>query len=188
LYNFICHLDDEGNDFFIVLTKLPHVEKELLREIWNDLAAINRERAKAYEEASFENIVYNLELRGTFALLANQSRQNNFSLKQQLEKLPVRNTGGKKPLPQLTFGDLYSQWKEMSVSWSGMDVYEMLKSCEEGEEAILEIYKRAIDLLDSTELKTLLENQVRGLQNSYSIVKGLVLHPPQMPQRIKKSS
>jgi len=176
------------NDFFIVLTKLPHVEKELLREILNDMAAINRERAKAYEEASFETIVYNLELRGTFALLANQSRQNNFLLKQQLEKIPVKQTGGKKPLPQLTFGDLYNQWKAKSVSWTGVGVYEMLKSCEEGEEAILEIYRKAIDMLDSTELKEMLENQVRGLQNSYSIIKGLVLHPPQMPQRIKKSS
>jgi hypothetical protein len=181
-------LDDEGNDFFIELIKLPHVEKELIREILNDMAAINRERAKAYEEASFENFVYNLELRGTFALLANQSRQNNFLLKQQLEKLPAPNSGGKKSLPQLTFGDLYSQWKEKSVSWSGINVHEMLKSCEEGEEAILEIYIRAIDMLDSTELKNLLENQVRGLQNSYSIMRGLVLHPPQMPQRIKKSS
>lgn len=176
------------NDFFIVLTKLPHVEKELIREILNDMAAINRERAKAYEEASFENIVYNLELRGTFALLANQSRQHNFLLKQQLEKLPAPISAGKKPLPQLTFGDLYNQWKTRSVSWSGMNVHEMLKSCEEAEESILEIYIRAIDMVDSTELKNMLENQVRGLQTSYSIIRGLVLHPPLMPQRIKKSS
>lgn len=154
----------------------------------NDIAAINRERAKAYEEASFENFIFNLELRGTFALMANQSRQNIFLLKQQLENMPVKTTGLKKPLPQLSFGDLYNQWKDMPVSFSGSDVYEMLKSCEEGEEAILAIYQRAIDMLDSTELKQLLENQVRGLQNSYSIIKGLVVHPPLMPQRVRKSS
>lgn len=164
------------------------MEKELLREILNDLAAINRERAKAYEDASFENIVYNLELRGTFALLANVSRQNNFMLKQQLEKMPVKNTGSKKPLPQLTFGHLYDQWKNKSITFVGKNVVDVLQACEEGEEAILHIYQQAIDMLDTTELKEMLENQMRGLQNSYSIIRGLVLHPPHMPERIKKSS
>jgi Domain of unknown function (DUF2383). len=164
------------------------VENELIKEILNDIAAINRERAKAYEDASFENHIYNLELRGTFALLANQSRQYNFALKQQLEKMPVTIANPKKPLPQLTFGDLYNHWKNRSLSFSGSDVYQMLKACEEGEEAIQEIYRQAIGMIDKTELRELLEGQLRGLQNSASIIKGLVLHPPQMPQRIKKSS
>lgn len=164
------------------------MENEIIKEILNDLAAINRERAKAYEDASFENHIYNLELRGTFALLANQSRQNIFSLRQQLENMPSKPTGQKKPLPQLTFGDLYNQWKDKSLSFAGSDVQNMLKSCEEGEEAIQALYRQAIDMLDRTELKDLLDNQLRGLQNSGSIIKGLVLHPPQMPQRIKYSS
>jgi Domain of unknown function (DUF2383). len=165
------------------------VENDLIKEILNDIAAINRERAKAYEDASFENHIYNLELRGTFALLANQSRQNNFALKQQLEKMPSKvMAGSKKPLPQLTFGDLYDQWKNKSLSFAGSDVFQMLKACEEGEEAIQDIYRQAIERIDRTELRELLEGQLRGLQNSGSVIKGLVLHPPQMPQRIKKSS
>jgi hypothetical protein len=62
------------------------VEYQQVAEILNDLSTINRERAKAYEEASFLNFIFNLELRGTFALLANQSRQNSFALRQHLEE------------------------------------------------------------------------------------------------------
>ena len=153
----------------------------------NDLATINRERAKAYEEASFLNFIYNLELRGTFALLANQSRQNSFLLRQHLEQLPNNNAGLKKPLPQLTFGDLYNQWKEMGISFSGPNIYDMLISSELGEQAIQVIYNKAIEQLRAGDLQYILENQLRGLQTSHSIVKGILNQPQKMPQKIKRS-
>ena len=62
------------------------METEKLSELFHDLAAINMERAKAYEEASLQNHVFDVELRTTFALLANQSRQNNYLLNLHLEK------------------------------------------------------------------------------------------------------
>lgn len=156
------------------------MEQQQITEILNDLATINRERAKAYEEASFLNFIFNLELRGTFALLANQSRQNNFLLRQHLEQLPHHNAFSKKPLPQLTFGDLYNQWKDMAVSFSGPNVYDMLKACEQGEEAIQIIYQKAMDVLPAgNQLQYVLENQLRGLQHSHSIIKGILNHPPQ---------
>lgn len=166
------------------------MEYQQIAEILNDLATINRERAKAYEDASFLNFIFNLELRGSFALLANQSRQNNFALRQYMEQMPVRNnnTNAKKPLPQLTFGDLYNQWKDMGVSFSGPNIYDMLTSSEQGEEAIQIIYQKAIEQLPAGDLQNILENQLRGLQNSHSIVKGILNHPQKMPQKIKKSS
>lgn len=156
------------------------MEYQQIREILNDLATINRERAKAYEDASFLNFIFNLELRGTFALLANQSRQNNFTLRQYQEQLPAHNPFGKKPLPQLTFGDLYSQWKDMAISFTGPNVHEMLKTCERGEEAVQTIYKRAMDMFPlDNQLQYVLENQLRGLQHSQSIIKGILNHPQQ---------
>jgi hypothetical protein len=163
------------------------VEYQQIAEILNDLSTINRERAKAYEEASFLNFIFNLELRGTFALLANQSRQNSFSLRQHLEQLQTHIPALKKPLPQLTFGDLYNQWKDMGVSFSGPNVYDMLTSCEQGEEAIQIIYARAINQLPAGDLQYLLETQLRGLQTSHSVVKGILNQPHKMPQKIKKS-
>ncbi len=56
------------------------METEKLCELLHDLATINLERAKAYEEASLQNHLFDVELRTTFALLANQIRQNNYML------------------------------------------------------------------------------------------------------------
>ena len=163
------------------------MEYQQLAEILNDLSTINRERAKAYEEASFLNFIFNLELRGSFALLANQSRQNSFALRQFLEQLPNNNPSSKKPLPQLTFGDLYNQWKDLGVSFSGPNIYDMLKSSEQGELAMQTIYSKAIEMLPAGDLQYLLENQLRGLHTSHSIVKGILNEPQKMPQRMKKS-
>ena len=165
------------------------MEYQQIAEILNDLSTINRERAKAYEEASFLNFIFNLELRGTFALLANQSRQNSFALRQFLEQFHDNHPALKKPMPQLTFGYLYNQWKEMGVSFSGPNIYDMLKSSEQGEEAIQIIYTKAIEQLPAGDLQYLLENQLRGLHTSHSVVKGILNHPQKMPmpQKMKKS-
>ena len=163
------------------------MEYQQIAEILNDLSTINRERAKAYEEASFLNFIFNLELRGSFALLANQSRQNSFALRQFLEQLQDHVPALKKPIPQLTFGDMYNQWKAMGVSFSGPNIYDMLVSCEQGEEAMQVIYTHAIDQLPAGDLQYLLETQLRGLQTSHSIVKGIMNQPQKMPQKMKKS-
>ena len=163
------------------------MEYQQIAEILNDLSTINRERAKAYEEASFLNFIFNLELRGTFALLANQSRQNSFSLLQFLEQMQSHIPASKKPLTQLSFGDLHNQWKEIGVSFSGPNIYDMLKSSEQGEEGIQVIYARAIEQLPAGDLQYLLETQLRGLQTSHSIVKGILNQPQKLPQKMKKS-
>lgn len=172
---------------FINTSNFTLVEPQQIAEILNDLSTINRERAKAYEEASFLNFIFNLELRGTFALLANQSRQNSFALRQFLEQLQDNHPGFRKPLPQLTFGELYNQWKEMGVSFSGPNIYDMLKSSEQGEEAIQVIYSKAIEMLPAGDLQYLLETQLRGLYTSHSIVKGILNQPHKMPQKMKRS-
>jgi hypothetical protein len=175
------------NDFLLTHQNVTLVEYQQIAEILNDLSTINRERAKAYEEASFLNFIFNLELRGTFALLANQSRQNSFLLGQHLEQYQYNHPALKKPFPQLTFGYLYNQWKEMGVSFSGPGIYDMLKSCEQGEEAIQVIYSKAIEQLPAGDMQYLLESQLRGLHTSHSIVKGILNQPQKMPQKMKRS-
>lgn len=174
---------------FYYTSNFTLMEFQQLAEIVNDLSTINRERAKAYEEASFLNFIFNLELRGSFALLANQSRQNSFALRQFLEQLQDTHPALKKPMPQLTFGSLYNQWKDMGVSFSGPNIYDMLKSSEQGEEAMQIIYAKAIEQLPAGDLQYLLETQLRGLHTSHSIVKGILNQPQKMPmpQKMKRS-
>jgi|ADGO01.1.fsa_nt_gi hypothetical protein len=137
-----------------------------LIELLHDLATINLERARAYEEASLQNHLYDVELRTTFALLANQSRQNSYMLKLQLEKLLAKN-GGTQPAP----GELYSRWKSDTGYFTGTNRETLLDSCEAGETLMVDLYEKALENPLRPEMRELLEGQWRGLQSSLSTVK-----------------
>lgn len=137
-----------------------------LTEQLHDLAAINLQRAKAYEEASLQNHLYDVELRTTFALLANQSRQNNYMLNMQLEKLLAKNAGIR---PE--HGDLYARWQSNAEHFTGKNRNELLDSCEAGETLMVDIYEKALENPLRSEMRELLEGQWRGLQSSLSTIK-----------------
>jgi uncharacterized protein (TIGR02284 family) len=145
------------------------MENEKLAGLIQDLTAINQERARAYEEASMHNHIFDVSLRGTFALLANQSRQNTFILKQQLEKLHAKKT------PVVNgHGELYKQWKNLPITFAGADKKSMLQSCEAGEEAMQVVYKMALEQPVNSETRQLLQNQQKGLQGSQTVIQQLL--------------
>jgi uncharacterized protein (TIGR02284 family) len=142
------------------------METEKLAELFHDLAAINLERAKAYEEASYQNQLYDVELRTTFALLANQSRQNNYMLNLALEKMLARASGVRP-----ANGSLYDQYKSNTVYFTGDNRRAVIASCEAGEMLMLSIYEKALENPIRPEAREMLENQLRGMQSSLSTVK-----------------
>lgn len=141
------------------------MENDQLRELLADLAAVNFDRAKAYEEASQQNQLYDVELRATFALLANQSRQNSMIMKLQLEKLTT-----KRGTPPPGRGALYNQWKEQEAAFTGADKNSMLESCRIGETAVQSVYASAMGNKLKPDLRQILESQVKGLQSSATII------------------
>ena len=145
------------------------MDNQKLSELLNDIALINLERARTYEEASFQNQLYSVELRGNFALLANQSRQHNFMLKEQLEKLGVKRS-------HISFagGDLYKQWITLPANFSAIDSKNILDSCEAGEEAAQGIYKKALEMSLTRDVNQLLQHQLKVLENSSGIVKEIL--------------
>jgi uncharacterized protein (TIGR02284 family) len=145
------------------------METEKLCELLHDLATINMERAKAYEEASLQNHLFDVELRTTFALLANQSRQNNYMLNVHLEKLLAKNAGIR-PAP----GQLYNQWKNEAGYFKGENRKTILASCEAGEEVMVNIYESCLKNPVKPEAREILENQLRGMQSSLSTVKKIM--------------
>lgn len=145
------------------------METDKLTELLHDLAAINLERAKAYEQASLQNQLFDVELRTTFALLANQSRQNNYILNLQLEKI-LAKTSGLRPAP----GSLYNQWKNNTGYFKGDNRKTILSSCESGEEVMLTIYEKALENPVKVEAREMLQNQLRGLQSSLSTIKKIM--------------
>jgi uncharacterized protein (TIGR02284 family) len=145
------------------------METDKLTELLHDLATINLERAKAYEQASLQNQLFDVELRTTFALLANQSRQNNYMLNVQLEKM-LAKASGLRPGP----GTLYSQWKNNTGYFTGENRKTILSSCESGEEVMLTIYEKALENPVKVEAREMLQNQLRGLQSSLSTIKKIM--------------
>jgi uncharacterized protein (TIGR02284 family) len=140
-----------------------------LIELLHDLASINLERAKAYEEASLQNHLFDVELRTTFALLANQSRQNNYMLNVHLENLLAKNSGIR-PAP----GQLYNQWKKDTGYFKGDNRKTLLDSCEAGEILMVGIYEKALENTLRSEMREILQNQLRGMQSSLSTVKKIM--------------
>jgi hypothetical protein len=145
------------------------METEKLSELMHDLASINMERARAYEEASLQNHLFDVELRTTFALLANQSRQNNYMLNMHLEKMLVKNAGIR-PAPGL----LYNQWKNDAGYFRGENRKAMLSSCEAGEVIMVSIYEKALENPLRPEAREILQNQLRAMQSSLSTVKKIM--------------
>ena len=145
------------------------METDKLAELLHDLAMINLERAKAYEQASLQNHLFDVELRTTFALLANQSRQNNYMLNVQLEKM-LAKASGVRPAP----GNLYDQWKNKTGYFTGDNRKSLLTSCESGEEEMLIIYEKALENPLKVEAREMLQNQLRGLQSSLSTIKKII--------------
>jgi uncharacterized protein (TIGR02284 family) len=145
------------------------METEKLTELLNDLATINMERAKAYEYASLQNHLYDVELRTTFALLANQSRQNNYMLNVQLEKLCAKNSG-MRPAP----GSLHAHWRSQKDLFIGENRKTILTTCEAGETAMLNIYEKAVANSLRPEMREMLENQQRGMQSALGTIKKII--------------
>jgi uncharacterized protein (TIGR02284 family) len=145
------------------------MEATNLTELLHDLASINLERAKAYEEASLQNHLFDVELRTTFALLANQSRQNSYMLNVHLEKLLANNAGIRPPL-----GQLYNRWKNEKAYFKGENRKTLLESCENGESLMIDIYEKALQNPIRSEMREILQNQLRGMQSSLSTVKKIM--------------
>jgi uncharacterized protein (TIGR02284 family) len=145
------------------------METTNLSELLHDLASINLDRAKAYEEASLQNHIFDVELRTTFALLANQSRQNNYMLNVHLEKLLAKNAGIRP-----ASGPLYGQWKNDMRHFKGDNRKAMLDSCESGEMLMVTLYEKALEASVRPEMREVLQNQLRGMQSSLATVKKIL--------------
>jgi hypothetical protein len=154
------------------------MENEKIAALLYDLAGINLERARAYEEASFQNQVFDVELRTTFALLANQSRQNMYMLNLYVEKLLARMHA-----PRPTYGSLYKNWKNTAAYYTGNNRRAMLQSCDAGEKAMITLYEQSCELPPKAELREMLQNQLRGFESSLATIKKMLEVTSKVDQR-----
>ena len=87
---------------------------ENLIEVLNDLIRINNDRVDGYEKALNEVEDIDIDLRGIFQKMANESRENINEL-----SVEVRNLGGEIATGTTTSGKIYRVWMDIKATFTG---------------------------------------------------------------------
>src|SRR5215831_16692231 len=99
-------------------------------EILNDLIKVNSDRSKGYEKAAKETKDRDVDLRGLFTEMADESRMYS----EELERY-VKSVGNTPAEGTTVYGDVYRAWMDVKATFTGKDRKAILASCEFGEDA-----------------------------------------------------
>ena len=137
-------------------------------ELLNDLIQINCDRITGYKKAILEIGNSDPDLRSFFGEMASISSENVTALRQY-----VHEEGGHPADKPATNGEIYREWMDLEVSFSGNDRKAILDSCEFGEEAAQKAYDSALESGDDLpdEIRKLLKIQKAGLKMSLISIK-----------------
>lgn len=139
-----------------------------LAEVLNDLIKINNDRIDGYEKAIETVEGIDVDLRGIFHSMANESRENVADLSREVmalgEEVATGTTGS---------GKIYRVWMDIKATFTGKDRESALESCEYGEDAAQEAYDDALasDAEMSVEVRQLITDQKASLKNSHDAIK-----------------
>ena len=98
---------------------------ESLVEVLNDLIRINNDRIDGYEKALEEVEDSDLDLRGIFHKMANESREYVQELSREVAAL-----GGEVASGTTNSGKIYRVWMDIKATFTGHDRTSVLESCE----------------------------------------------------------
>ena len=141
---------------------------ENLVEVLNDLIKINNDRIDGYEKAITEVEDLDLDLKGIFQKMANESRENIEEL-----SIEVRNLGGEIATGTTGSGKIYRVWMDIKATFTGHDRTSALESCEYGEDAAQEAYDDALatDVDLPVNIRQIIANQIAELLESHNLIK-----------------
>lgn len=108
-------------------------------EILNDLILINNDRIAGYERAMQETDALDIDLKGTFESLKQDSEHYRKQLADQVTAL-----GGTPDDGTTTAGKIYRLWMDVKGVFTGNDRKSILESCERGEDAAQQAYRDAL--------------------------------------------
>lgn len=139
-----------------------------LIEVLNDLVKINNDRITGYEKASDEATDTDIDLKGMFRKMANDSRNNVRELSELIQK-----TGGDVATDTTVSGKIYRAWMDVKSAFTGGDRKGILSSCEYGEDAAQKAYESALnsDAEIDAESRQLIMSQKSSLKESHDIIK-----------------
>jgi len=138
-------------------------------EIINDLIKVNSDRAKGYEKAAKETKDRDVDLRGVFSEMADESRNYSDNLEQY-----VRSMGDTPAEGTTVYGDVYRAWMDVKATFAGKDRKAILSSCEFGEDAAQRAYEKALKETNLTlETRRIISDQKTRLKRSHDKIKTL---------------
>ena len=138
-------------------------------EILNDLIKVNGDRSKGYEKAAKETKDKDVDLRGLFREMADESRLYSDELERYIISI------GNSPIEGTTvYGDVYRAWMDVKATFTGKDRKAILASCEFGEDAAQRAYERALkDSGLTPETRSIIGDQKEALKRSHDKIKKL---------------
>jgi uncharacterized protein (TIGR02284 family) len=137
-------------------------------EILNDLIQINNDRIEGYQRAANELESEDIDLKGIFNRMENESRGYLSELTQEVVKL-----GGEPSTGTTASGKIYRAWMDVKATFTGKDRKAILASCEFGEDAAQKAYDAALSSDESLpmDLRQLIANQKASLKTSHDLIK-----------------
>ncbi|WP_149240484.1 ferritin-like domain-containing protein [Dyadobacter sp. 32] len=137
-------------------------------EVLNDLIRINNDRIDGYEKAIAEVSDIDLDLKGIFQNMANESRENVTQLSSEVAAL-----GGEVATGTTGSGKIYRVWMDIKATFTGHDRESILESCEYGEDAAQEAYDDALasDAELPADLRQIITSQKSSLHDSHDLIK-----------------
>lgn len=141
---------------------------ENLVEVLNDLIKINNDRIDGYERALNEVEDLDLDLKGIFQKMANESREYVQELSREVAAL-----GGEVVTGTTNSGKIYRVWMDIKATFTGHDRTSVLESCEYGEDAAQEAYEDALatDADLPIDIRQVITDQKSSLLESHNLIK-----------------
>ncbi|MEO6722169.1 MAG: PA2169 family four-helix-bundle protein [Ferruginibacter sp.] len=139
-----------------------------LISVLNDLIEINNDRIAGYEKAIRESQNDDVDLKGLFRNMANESQQYVLELSNLVTRL-----GGHPSDDTTAPGKVYRTWMDLKAVFTGSDRKALLNSCEYGEDAAQKAYQAALtsDTPIDTEGRQLIAEQQASLKKSHDVIK-----------------
>ena len=136
-------------------------------DVLNDLIRINHDRIAGYERAINESKDIDVDLKGVFSRMAEESTLYVSELTEEVVKL-----GGEPATGTTNSGKIYRAWMDVKATFTGHDRESILASCEFGEDAAQKAYRTALqdDDLPSS-LRELVMQQQQALKLSHDKIK-----------------
>jgi uncharacterized protein (TIGR02284 family) len=143
---------------------------ENLVEVLNDLIRINNDRIEGYNRGAKEAQASDVDLKGIFSKMADESRQYLSELTREVVKL-----GGEPASGTTTSGKIYRAWMDVKATFTGKDRLAVLSNCEFGEDAAQKAYQEALTTDESltTDIRQMIANQKASLKVSHDTIKKL---------------